>query len=88
MNDVALREHSESMKMIQATGSNGVKAAPNSAMMHMVETSMRMRGNSIVTRMEDGVVKKSRTSYVNVMKVPKKLSDIRYIKQIVCHCTP
>ncbi len=27
-------------------------------MMHMVETSRRIRGNSVVTRMEDGAVEK------------------------------
>ncbi len=75
INDAALHEHSEYMKLAQPLNDNGVKTPPSSAIMHMVETSMRMRGNSIVTRMEDDAVKKSRTSYVNAMKVPKKLQE-------------
>ncbi len=75
INDVALREHSEYMRLVQPVDDNGIKASPSPAIMHLVETTMRMRGNSIVTRMEDGAVKKSRTSYVNVMKVPKKLQE-------------
>ncbi len=75
VNDAVLREHSEYMKMIETADSNGVKTAPSPAMMHMAETSMRMRGNSVVTRMEDDFVKKSRTSYANIKKVPKKLQE-------------
>ncbi len=73
INDVALREHSEFLKLVQPADDEGVKTLPSPAIMHVVETSMRMRGNSVVTRMEDGAVENSRTSYLNTMKVPKKL---------------
>ncbi len=63
------------MKLIRTADSNGVKTAPSPTIMQMVETSMRMRGNSIVTRMEDGVVRKNCSSCVNIMKVPRKLQE-------------
>ncbi len=75
INDVALREHSEFLKLVQPADDEGVRTLPSPAIMHMVETSMRMRGKSVVTRIEDGAVKKSRTSYINTMKAPKKLQE-------------
>ncbi len=71
------------MKSIQTADSSSVKTAPSWAIMHMVETSMRMRGTSVVTR----IVKKSRTSYVNIRKVPKKLQEyqIRHYDRIPQH---
>ena len=57
------------MRLLQLTDANGAKISLSPAIMHLVQTSLRMRGNSILTRMEDGVVKKSRTGYINVMKV-------------------
>ncbi len=45
INDAGLREHSEYMKLVQPVSDNGVKTPPSSAIMHMVETSMRLRGH-------------------------------------------
>ena len=75
VNDCTLREHNEYVKLIMPDPAEGEKKEPTRAVMHLMENSMRMRGNSIVTRLDDGSVKKSRTSHNNVMEVPKKFQE-------------
>ncbi len=75
LDDAVLHEHVEYLKLVQTVAEKGAKANPSPATMDMIETSMKLRGNSVVTRMEDGFVKTSRISYVNEMKVPEKLQE-------------
>ncbi len=69
IDDCTLRERNEYVKLIMPEPGQGEKKEPTRAVMHLMENSMRMRGNSIVTRLDDGSVKKSRTSHLNLMKL-------------------
>ena len=75
INERTLREHKEYVKLIMPEPGRGEKKEPTRSVMHLMENSMRMRCNSIVTILDDGSVKKSRTSHINVMKVPKKFQE-------------